>query len=98
MTFSVLITHHSVLLSTAVPGFEPGNGGFKVRCLTAWRHRNNKREYYHKGDSEASKIYNSCRPSNALPKVISSVYSKSPPTGKPRAKRVRRIGFPTSRR
>src|SRR5581483_8277476 len=19
------------------PGFEPGNGGFKVRCLTAWR-------------------------------------------------------------
>ena len=23
----------------AVPGFEPGNGGFKVRCLTTWRHR-----------------------------------------------------------
>jgi hypothetical protein len=22
------------------PGFEPGNGGFKVRCLTAWRRPN----------------------------------------------------------
>jgi hypothetical protein len=23
-----------------VPGFEPGNGGTKNRCLTAWRHPN----------------------------------------------------------
>ncbi len=21
-----------------VPGFEPGNGGIKILCLTAWRH------------------------------------------------------------
>lgn len=26
------------LLSIRVPGFEPGNGGTKNRCLTAWRH------------------------------------------------------------
>ena len=29
----------SLFILAAVPGFEPGNGGFKVRCLTAWRHR-----------------------------------------------------------
>ena len=23
---------------TGVPGFEPGNGGTKTRCLTTWRH------------------------------------------------------------
>ena len=23
-----------------VPGFEPGNGGIKTRCLTAWRYSN----------------------------------------------------------
>src|SRR5260370_27831967 len=25
------------LCLAGAPGFEPGNGGFKVRCLTAWR-------------------------------------------------------------
>jgi hypothetical protein len=25
-----------------VPGFEPGNGGIKTRCLTTWRHPNLK--------------------------------------------------------
>ena len=25
-----------------VPGFEPGNGGIKTRCLTAWRYSNIK--------------------------------------------------------
>ncbi len=23
-----------------IPGFEPGNGGIKSRCLTAWRYPN----------------------------------------------------------
>ena len=33
------LSKYPVLLPAAVPGFEPGSGGFKVRCLTTWRHR-----------------------------------------------------------
>jgi hypothetical protein len=40
----------------------------------------------------------SCRPSRALPKVISSVYSRSPPTGRPRASLVNRTLYGERRR
>ena len=30
----------SGLSLAGVPGFEPGNGGTKIRCLTAWLHPN----------------------------------------------------------
>ncbi len=26
----------------AAPGFEPGNGGFAVLCLTTWLHRHDR--------------------------------------------------------
>ena len=28
-----------------VPGFEPGNAGIKIRCLTAWRYPNEERTF-----------------------------------------------------
>ena len=33
-------------LLAGVPGFEPGNTGVKVLCLTAWRYPNSERGYY----------------------------------------------------
>ncbi len=38
----VYLTEFSSLEEMAgVPGFEPGNGGIKTRCLTAWRYSSN---------------------------------------------------------
>ena len=48
------------------PGFEPGNGGTKNRCLTAWRRPNDEAfssQVDTLGDSEnALKLYLSFRP------------------------------------
>ena len=29
------------IMMAGVPGFEPGYGGIRIRCLTAWRHPKN---------------------------------------------------------
>lgn len=37
----IVIFYFFLILLTGMGGFEPTNGGVKVRCLTTWRHPNN---------------------------------------------------------
>lgn len=68
--------------------FAPDRSAFFVRPVPARFRRNGRRLYYDRADLSSFAPHIARRPSSARANVTSSVYSRSPPTGRPRASRV----------